>query len=43
MTPEGSAMTATPQSEDIMLTIRPTSDAGTMSPYPTVVNVTVAQ
>ena len=41
--PDGNAIMAIPTSEEIMLTKRPISDIGHISPYPTVVNVQVDQ
>lgn len=43
MKPDGSAIIATPNKEDNMLTKRPMSVTGVKSPYPTIVRVTVAQ
>lgn len=41
--PAGSATMAMPIKDDIILTIRPMSEVGYISPYPTVVKETVAQ
>lgn len=41
--PDGNAIMAIPTSEEIMLTKRPISDIGYISPYPTVVNGQVDQ
>ena len=41
--PDGKAMIAIPTTEDKMLILRPMSDIGYKSPYPTVVRVHAAQ